>query len=406
MAGELVQQVKETKEHSILSGFAGAISSLAYNTQKAYLTDLVVFFREMFPEHWRFHQKFNPVALDVALQYVINEFEEQAKLLPEIKEKYENTLPAIKQTAAAIKHRCGLMPIIRQEGELLYMNLNPIPDDDLEELIDVDKKDIDLVQAVFRQNIEYMGKEFFSHIFNVEAIGNVLGHLKRYHGNSDNTINRKIASLKQFELYLENIGLVDRIMMHKVPRPRYKHNAQQYVEYEDVAKLVKSVEDTRDRAILSILFGLGIRASELCDLKPEDDCGDEMIIRKGKGGKKRIQIIPENARKALDDYMSKRANLYPEIQQNYLFLSKSGRQLRREDIFRMLRKYAKLEGLSRKINPHSIRRTVASKMDEEGGSITGTQDFLGHSSPNTTVIYIGNPKSKKIKFLKKYHPEG
>lgn len=415
MGETLVEQITDTKSESILSGFANSISMKSLNTQKAYLTDLVVFFREMFPEHWKMHKKFNPVALNVAVRWVLNEIEENVEHLPI---KYKTALPAIRKVASTIKHRHGLKPIIKQEGDILHMNLNPVPETALEELISVNKKDIHLVQTVFRDNINYMGPEFFKDIFTIENIGTVMGHLKNYHGNSNNTIRRKMIVLKQFELYLEDQGLVNRLMMHKMPLPRQQKIQQPHLEYRELFESVlQAIDPTykpgnkrhnlqiRDKAIYSLIGATGIRATECTDIKISDMHKDHVHV-KTKGGNEKDIEIPENAKKWLRHYEQHKDKIYPKIKdEEYYFLSKFGRKIDRNDIFRNLRKYVKKAGIEKKVNPHSIRRTIATHMNDQGASLVGIQDFLGHKQVSTTAIYVGLSRTRKNKFLKEYHPK-
>ncbi|MBW3014070.1 tyrosine-type recombinase/integrase, partial [Candidatus Woesearchaeota archaeon] len=400
MGETLVDQIADARKESVLSGFARSISVKALNTQKAYLTDLVVFFRELFPEHWRMHKKFNPVALDVAVQWVLNEIEENAEVLPV---KYKTALPAIRKVASTIKHRHSMKPIIKQEGNMLYMNLNPVPETSLEEIISVNKKDIQLVQTVFRDNIEYMGAEFFKDIFTMEKIGAVLGHLKHHHGNSNNTIRRKMTALKLFELYLEDKGLVDRLMMHKMPLPRHQRMPQPHLEYHELFDMViEAIDESynpdkpsqnlqiRDKAIYSLIGGTGIRASECCNIKTCDISKDHVLVT-AKGGNKRNIEIPSNAKKWLRHYEQHREKIYTKIlDEEYYFLSRHGRKIDRNDIFRNLRKYVQKAGIDKKLNPHTIRRTKPTKMNDQVPSIVGIKHYLEHSNYATTAIYFGH----------------
>lgn len=415
MGETIVKQITDTSDESILSGFAKSISMKALNTQKAYLTDLVVFFREMFPEHWRMHKKFNPVALDVAVQWVLNEIEEHARLLPA---EYKTALPAIRRVTSAVKHKHGLKPIIKEEGDILHMNLNPVPETALEDLISVNKKDINLVQTVFRDNINYMGSDFFKDIFTIESIGTVMGHLKNYHGNSNNTIRRKMIVLKQFESYLEDQGLVNRLMMHKMPLPREQRKPQPHLEYHELfGMVIESIDATykpgnlmhnlqiRDKAIYSLIGGTGIRATECTDIKAADMHKDHVHVRT-KGGNERDIEIPENAKKWLKYYEDYRDRIYQQIiDEEYYFLSKHGKKIDRNDIFRNLIKYVKKAGIDKKVNPHSIRRTIATHMNDQGASLIGIQDFLGHKHVSTTAIYVGLSRTRRKNFIKKYHPK-
>jgi len=168
-----------------------------------------------------------------------------------------------------------------------------------------------------------------------------------------------------------------------------------------------SIVQMRDRAILETLFSTGLRVSEVANLKIDQINlkRDEFTVR-GKGDKPRVVFLSDEAKKWIKQYTDKRMDPSP-----FLFVShdraKKGRKeagpLTPRSIERMVKKYARDAGITKRITPHTLRHTFATDMLMAGADIRAVQDLLGHASINTTQIYthITNKQLKQIH--KKFH---
>ncbi|MBF0104862.1 MAG: tyrosine-type recombinase/integrase [Deltaproteobacteria bacterium] len=162
----------------------------------------------------------------------------------------------------------------------------------------------------------------------------------------------------------------------------------------------------RDKAMIELLYSTGIRLSELRNLKKSNiDFKDNVIfIERGKGRKDRVVPLGRHARRALESYQT---SLRPRLihkKTEILFLNKNGKKMDINMPAIVLKKYAKLNGLKKRIYPHLLRHTMASHFLEAGATISIVQHVLGHASPETTQIYTQmRPHELRICYLR-FHP--
>ncbi len=161
----------------------------------------------------------------------------------------------------------------------------------------------------------------------------------------------------------------------------------------------------RDRAALALLYATGMRAAELAGLKPGDINFDLGIVRVfGKGGKERIVPVAAPALEAVRRYVSQaRPSAGGE---GALLLSRTGRALRREDIFRIVRKYVRRAAIRKRVSPHTLRHCFATQLLAGGANLRSVQEMLGHADIATTQIYTHVDASRLKAIHKKFHPRG
>lgn len=230
-------------------------------------------------------------------------------------------------------------------------------------------------------------------------------------GGSARTRARKISALRTFLRFLIFNGVSLGVDPDDIELPRLPLYLPDVISQEDAERLINSVTgsgffDVRDRAILEILYGTGMRVSELCSLKTTDVFLEERLIHvTGKGDKERIVPFGRHAEEALLRWLDvrngavlKKASGVPQV-----FLSRSLKPLTRDAVFRMIKKRSTAAGIPR-ISPHTLRHSCATHMLENGADLRTVQEILGHSSITTTVIYT-HVSSQLIKeVFKKYHP--
>lgn len=147
--------------------------------------------------------------------------------------------------------------------------------------------------------------------------------------------------------------------------------------------------DIRDRAILEVFYSSGIRLAELLGLETYDaDLKERMLfIRLGKGRKDRIVPMGKNAAKRLESYLQGVRSEFGTSGQNVLFLNRSGRPLSGGSIHALLRKYRIAAGIEKPVSPHTLRRTCATHLLQQGVDIRYIQKLLGHKRLETTQVY-------------------
>jgi integrase/recombinase XerD len=162
----------------------------------------------------------------------------------------------------------------------------------------------------------------------------------------------------------------------------------------------------RDRAILELLYASGLRVSELCQLPVENLSLDLAVVRvTGKGGKTRVVPVGSSAIEALRRYLvlarPKRARGRDE---GKLFLSKGGRPLTRQTVWRLVRRYGAKAGLTGKVSPHTLRHSFATHLLEGGANLRAVQEMLGHASIATTELYTHVDAKRLLEVHRRFHP--
>jgi integrase/recombinase XerD len=164
----------------------------------------------------------------------------------------------------------------------------------------------------------------------------------------------------------------------------------------------------RDRAMLEILYAAGLRVSELVSLKLQDVNLEAGYVRVfGKGSKERIVPIGQHARDRVKTYLEESRNaLLKNRASPYLFVARAARPITRQGFWKLLRKYAALAHLHKKVTPHSLRHSFASHLLEGGADLRAVQIMLGHVDIATTQIYTHVARQQLKKLHEQYHPRG
>ena len=204
---------------------------------------------------------------------------------------------------------------------------------------------------------------------------------------SKSTQNYHIITLRAFLGYLVQIG-VKSLPPQKVTLAKSQERKVDFLEAEDIIGLIskpdiKTFKGLRDRLILELLFSTGLRVSELQKLNVADlnmERGE--IPVRGKGGKVRVVFLSESAKKILSEYLIAIGDCEPLIVNKI-----GGSRLSVRSIERIVSKYAKAAGISKKVSPHTLRHTFATDLLINGADLRSVQSLLGHSNISTTQIY-------------------
>jgi tyrosine recombinase XerC len=246
--------------------------------------------------------------------------------------------------------------------------------------------------------------EEFPKITNIRRISrrnvrDFLGSLARY-GYERSSISRKISSLKSFFKFLlrENIVEINPTLDIKYPKPKRK--LPSFLSIEEVNQLLDDNLSKRDRAIIELIYGTGMRASETCSLNTKDvDFVNETVRVAGKGGKERILPLTRKAKDAIRDYLS------PTRDKNMpLFLNKFGKRLSQRSLQRIVKKYIRAVADLTHSSPHTLRHTFATHLLDRGCDLRTVQELLGHSSISTTQIYTHITPERLKRIYRQAHP--
>jgi site-specific recombinase XerD len=214
----------------------------------------------------------------------------------------------------------------------------------------------------------------------------------------DSTCERKLASLKSFFRFLEIKGIINKNPAELVPLRKRKKKIPDFLS-EDEALSLLDIEKKRDLALISTLYGCGLRISELANLKISDIQGDFIRV-KGKGNKWRIVPIPEFTFSVLSEYILERNKV---AKTDFLFINKFGSRLSERYIRKIVRRVGILK-VGKKVWPHLLRHSYASHLLKNGADIRIIQELLGHSSINTTQKYLHLDLDSVLFVYKKLHP--
>ncbi len=233
-------------------------------------------------------------------------------------------------------------------------------------------------------------------------------------GISPATVNRRLSAFRGFFRYLAREGIVKRNPAKLVTGPRSGRKLPHVLSPEKISKILEQPDTStaaglRDRAILELMYGCGLRVSEVIAVKSESFVLEGKLLSvTGKGEKQRFVPIGGMARKAVEDYLSLgRPALVREPRNSgtYLFLSvKLGKPLTRQSVWLMIKSYSHRIDPQLDITPHTFRHSFATHLLEGGAGLRDVQAMLGHVSIDTTMIYTHIDRSHLIEVVRTFHP--
>jgi integrase/recombinase XerD len=208
------------------------------------------------------------------------------------------------------------------------------------------------------------------------------------------SVVRTLSAVRSFHRFLVREGLAEDDPAADVRRPRLPRSLPKALTLEEVERLLAAPDDAtpiglRDRAILELLYGAGLRISELTGLDVDDVDLDEGAARVlGKGGKEREVPVGRHAREALAAYLTRaRPALATARSRAALFLNARGGRLTRQSCARILAGHVAAAGIERRVTLHGLRHSFATHLLEGGADVRVVQELLGHASVATTQVY-------------------
>lgn len=196
----------------------------------------------------------------------------------------------------------------------------------------------------------------------------------------------------------------------KVEAPKLGRYLPEVLSVDEVTAIIESVPDSkpgdvRDRAILEVLYGCGLRVSEACGLLISHIDFDRSFIRVvGKGDKERLVPIGDPALAAVGAWLEIRPEPAAPEYSDYAFLNLRGKPLSRVSVFNMVKQRAMLAGVRKEISPHTFRHSFATHLVENGADLRIVQEMLGHESILTTEIYTHIDSRTWQRSILEHHP--
>ncbi len=220
---------------------------------------------------------------------------------------------------------------------------------------------------------------------------------------SSTSVARKLTAIKSFHHFLLLEKEVDSDVTKSFSTPKIAKKLPKVLSVDEVVALLEQVDKTdplglRNKALLELVYGSGLRVSELLEIKTEDiHLNQAYILVHGKGQKERIVPISDMAVLAIRKYMIEgREQLLKDNISNYLFLNQTGSSLSRQGFFKLLKKLASDAGVETECSPHTLRHSFATHLLENGMDLRTLQTLLGHEDISTTQIYT-HISQKRIK---------
>ena len=231
---------------------------------------------------------------------------------------------------------------------------------------------------------------------------------------SPSTAARKVSSLRAFYRYLHQVGKVKENPFALVEGRKVHNRLPQFFYEPEIEELFKAVRGTdalsvRNRALLEVLYGTGMRASECVNLELNQiDMNSRAILVHGKGNKDRYVIFGERAKDALQHYIAgarKELGGIRSLVEPHVFLNQHGKPLTVRGLEYILEQVIKASSLPGDMHPHELRHSFATHMLNHGADLRTVQELLGHASLSTTQIYTHVTTEHMLADYKQYFPE-
>lgn len=234
-------------------------------------------------------------------------------------------------------------------------------------------------------------------------------YLKSIQNMNPRSISRNITSINNLFIFLLKDKKVSFNPCEFIDRPKLKKSLPDVLSIDEVTDLLDipltTKFDYRNKAMLEIMYGCGLRVSEVISLKVHDIDMDNDIVRCiGKGSKERIVPINDYALYYLKLYLNVRGLFIINGRNDYLFLNNHGGPMTRQGFLKNLNKILLEKGIKRHITPHSLRHSFATHMLSGGADIRSIQILLGHSDISTTKIYTHVSNEKVRQDYEDFHP--
>ncbi len=243
----------------------------------------------------------------------------------------------------------------------------------------------------------------------LEAYFHVLEERKKA---KPSTVSRHMTSVRSLYHYMTKMYLVREDITQQLQAPIQRHKLPEVLTAEEAKALVEQPSgdkpvQTRDRAILELMYATGIKVSELAELKVSDLNLRLGFLHCGESGRERVVPFGNSARAALLQYLDKgREALLTDVCSQVLFVNYKGCAMSRQSVWKLVRKYGKQAGIQKEVNPYSLRHAFAAHLIENGADLQSVQEMMGHTDIAATQIYAAAYHNNVREEYSKVHPRG
>ena len=237
-------------------------------------------------------------------------------------------------------------------------------------------------------------------------------HLKDF-GLSSSSIRRNVSAVRSYFRFMVEEGELVRDPSERLETPKRWRTLPEVLTADEASRLVAapSLDEPlafRDRAMLELAYGAGLRVSEWISIGVRDVLMEDHLVRVfGKGSKERLVPIGRKAIGAVAIYLRElRPRLEKGQGKGVLFLNARGEPMSRMGAWKLLRKYVEIAGITKPVSPHTLRHSFATHLLEGGADLRAVQEMLGHADISTTQIYTHVDREYLRSVHKQFHPRG
>lgn len=231
-------------------------------------------------------------------------------------------------------------------------------------------------------------------------------------GISAKSAARKLSAVRTLAKRLVAVGVRNDDFSEIISRPRVRRTLPESLSVAEVTRILEAPtgetpQGLRDRAMLELMYGSGLRASELCGLEIQAINFDAGLVRvRGKGSKERVVPVGRRAIAAIKNYLTEngRPKLAKPKTGSALFLSTWGKAISRKTLWLILQEQVRRAGIDKKIHPHMLRHAFATHLLANGADLRVIQEMLGHADIGTTQIYTAVERTRLVDEHRRTHP--
>lgn len=298
------------------------------------------------------------------------------------------------------------------------MNIFTDPIEDYLHFIRVERQLADNTLQSYKRDL----LSYAHHVANEQGLGSfqevtrahILLHLEtlRHAGKSPRTVSRHISSIRSLHQFMLREKIVEQDPTVHLELPKLEQKLPKVLSIDEIDALISTPnhdkpQGVRDSALLELLYGSGMRISELIMLNLEDIHITMGFVRVfGKGGKERIIPLGRSALEACTAYLDEaRPQLLGKAPKNdAFFINQRGKRFTRQGCWKLLKEHAEASGIKKEITPHVLRHSFATHLIENGADLRSVQELLGHADISTTQIYTHISKTRLSEVYKQFHP--
>lgn len=229
-------------------------------------------------------------------------------------------------------------------------------------------------------------------------------------GRKPATIARKVSSVRRFSARLHESGTLSTDPIQAFRAPKISRYHPDYLSPDEISSMIEAIDTStpsglRDRMILELLYGCGLRLSELINLRLQDiefEAGFVRVI--GKGDKQRLVPLGELAKRAIHEYLSVEKIVDSGPDSSYLVRTNRKKRFSRTGLWKLIRRCTVRAGIVKRVTPHTFRHSFATHLLDGGADLRMVQEMLGHADISTTQIYTTLDREYLIAEHRRYHP--